>query len=43
MATQSHVRNLLFKHYEQYDIFHHCQHNAKILLLEKNHKRCRKQ
>lgn len=33
MKTQSHVRGLLFRHYEQFDIFHHSQHHIKILLL----------
>lgn len=33
--SQSHVRSPLFRHYEQFDIFHHNQHNARILLLEK--------
>lgn len=33
MKTQSHVRGLLFRHYEQFDIFHHSQHHVKILLL----------
>jgi len=34
MKTQSHIRNLLFRHYEQFDILHHSQHNAGILLFE---------
>lgn len=33
MKTQSHVRDLLFRHYEQFDIFHHSQHHDRILLL----------
>lgn len=33
MKTQSHVRSLLFRHHEQFDLFHHSQHHVRILLL----------
>lgn len=33
MKTQSHVRGLVFRHYEQFDLFHQSQHHVRILLL----------
>lgn len=33
MKTQSHLRGLLFRHHEQFDLFHHSQHHVRILLL----------